>query len=150
VIQPDLRDPVEFTVYGTPVPQGSKRAFQNRVVDINAAAVRSWRRDVAAAAAEAMGGAAPLSEPLQVRIMFFLPRPKAHYGTGKNEGVLKRSAPVAPATKPDIDKLTRAVLDALTGVVFRDDAQVAGLSCSKLFADHPYTLGMMCSVLPLR
>jgi Holliday junction resolvase RusA-like endonuclease len=96
-----------------------------------------------------MAGAEPLAEPLQMRLMFFLPRPKGHFGTGKNSAKLKASAPLAPAVKPDLDKLVRAVLDALTGVVFRDDCQVAGLSCSKLYADHPYTLGLMCSILPL-
>jgi crossover junction endodeoxyribonuclease RusA len=40
-----------------------------------------------------------------------------------------------PASRPDIDKLARAVLDALTGVAFRDDSQVAKLDLLKLWVD---------------
>ena len=41
---------VTFAVLGTPVPQGSMRAFKNRVMANNAEALASWRSDVAAAA----------------------------------------------------------------------------------------------------
>jgi Holliday junction resolvase RusA-like endonuclease len=36
-------------------------------------------------------------------------------------------------TKPDVDKLMRAVFDALSGVVFEDDAQVVEGSFKKAF-----------------
>jgi len=47
-----------------------------------------------------------------------------------------------PATRPDIDKLSRAVLDALTGIVFSDDAQVADLQAHKFFADAERPVGV--------
>jgi hypothetical protein len=47
-------------------------------------------------------------------LVFVKPRPKAHYGTGRNAEVLKDSAPAAPGVKPDTGKLARAVEDALT------------------------------------
>ena len=55
---------------------------------------------------------------------FYLPHPK----TGK-----RRSAHV---TKPDTDKLLRGLFDALTGVVWNDDAQVTDVQVSKQYADH--------------
>jgi Holliday junction resolvase RusA-like endonuclease len=38
-----------------------------------------------------------------------------------------------PTTKPDLDKLARAVLDALTGVYYLDDAQVVSLDLQKAY-----------------
>lgn len=124
---------IEFTVHGIPVPQGSKKVFGKAVVETNEARLRPWRQEVAAAAAEAMAGREPLHEPVIVIFNFCLPRPKGHYGTGRNAGTLKPSAPEFSASKPDLDKLVRAVLDALTGVAFRDDAQVAHLHAEKTY-----------------
>lgn len=56
---------------------------------------------------------------------------------------LKRGKTVSrktPFVRPDIDKLARAVLDALTGIVFRDDAQVVKLHCSKSYSDEASVL----------
>jgi len=40
---------------------------------------------------------------------------------------------LTPATRPsDLDKLVRAVLDALTGIVWKDDAQVVALKATKV------------------
>jgi Holliday junction resolvase RusA-like endonuclease len=65
-----------------------------------------------------------LTGPIALEITFVKPRPASHYGTGKNRGVLKASAPLYPATRPDALKLARGVEDALSGVLYRDDAQI--------------------------
>ena len=135
---------MEFTVHGLPIPQGSKRAIQNRgrtfLVDDNKENLKPWRQEVAAVAAAEMDGDLVWSGPVYVRVIFFLPRPRGHFGKGRNEDKLRGSAPIAPHVKPDIDKLTRAILDALTGIVWHDDAQVVDLSAHKVYADdwrHP-------------
>src|SRR5699024_7947809 len=46
-------------------------------------------------------------------LVFYLPRPKSHYRTGRYVGQLKPSAPTVHITNPDGDKLTRAVFDSL-------------------------------------
>lgn len=74
--------------------------------------------------------------PITLNIMFWLPRPQSHYGTGKNAGKIKSSAPAYPIKKPDIDKLLRNTIDGLTGIVFIDDAQVVRLSAIKYFVDE--------------
>jgi len=43
-----------------------------------------------------------------------------------------------PAVAPDIDKLLRAVSDALTGVGYMDDAQIVEVYASKIYADNTY------------
>ena len=62
--------------------------------------------------------------PLRLTLTFFRTRPLGHYGTGRNAAQLKDRAPDKPTVRPDTVKLTRAVEDALTGVVWRDDSQV--------------------------
>ena len=140
---------IQFTVYGLPVAQGSKKVIGRNVIEMADARLRTWRQDVAGAAKEAMEGASPYIEPVDVRLMFWLPRPQAHFGTGRNIEKLKPSAPIAPAVHPDLDKLTRAVLDALTGIVFRDDKQVVAMTLSKLYAQDSFNPGMMASVMQL-
>lgn len=89
----------------------------------------------------------PWSGPVDVALTFYLTRPKNHYGTGRNAERLKQSAPSFPAVHPDIDKLTRAVLDALTGICFEDDRQVVGLVVAKRYS-YDIPPGMACSVTP--
>ena len=79
-----------------------------------------------------------ISGPVAVTITFILPRPLGHYGTGANRGQLKPSAPRRPAgQRMDLDKLARSTLDALTGVVWVDDGQVADLNLSKVYQASP-------------
>ena len=61
-----------------------------------------------------------LTGPVEVLLHFELARPKS-------------ARRLLPSTKPDLDKLARAVLDALTGVVFKDDAQVVDLRVTKRY-----------------
>lgn len=76
----------------------------------------------------------PKTEPLIVGIDFYRARNKTHFGTGRNAELLKASAPPYPITAPDIDKLTRSVLDAMTGVIYANDSQVVALQVRKLYA----------------
>jgi Holliday junction resolvase RusA-like endonuclease len=149
---------IKLRVYGTPVPQGSTRAFAVRkggaptgrvVVTGDNTKTKSWRQKVvdearSHLAARAEAGRCGLcdrldththgGESLAVNLIFILPRPAVHYGRGRNAGSVKDSAPRWPATKPDLDKLCRAVLDALTDAgVWRDDSQVVMLSAGKMY-----------------
>jgi crossover junction endodeoxyribonuclease RusA len=140
---------VQFTVYGQPVAQGSKKIIGRNVIEMADARLRAWRQDVATTAKQAMEGRTPYREPVDVRLMFFLPRPQGHFGTGRNIEKLKPSAPLAPAVHPDLDKLTRAMLDAMTGIVFLDDKQVVAMTLSKLYAEGQFNPGVMASVMQL-
>jgi Holliday junction resolvase RusA-like endonuclease len=124
---------VIIVVIGRPQPAGSKRAFPIRragqvtgvaVVD-DAKRSRPWKDSVAAAANMALAGSGDqMLGPLELIVDFYLARPAGHYGTGRNAGTVRPSAPAWPTTRPDATKLVRAVEDALTGLVWRDDAQV--------------------------
>jgi crossover junction endodeoxyribonuclease RusA len=118
---------IEFWVPGRPQQQGSKTKGRWGNIREDNDALGPWRERVALAAYEALGGAAPLTVgPVAVGLEFVLYRPKG----------LPKSRPTPAATKaPDIDKLTRAILDALTHVIFTDDAQVTVVLARKRVAE---------------
>lgn len=126
-----------FTVLGTPKPQGSKRAFINPrsgrpvVVESAGPSLQDWRTNVQQAAISAHKGP-PLEGPVRVTMKFGLQRPKSHPKTRETW----------PVTRPDIDKLVRGVLDAITHVCFNDDSQVTELLAFK----HYGTPGVMVIV----
>lgn len=128
-----------FTVHGSPVAQGSKRVVPTaggpRAVEANHARLRSWRAQVAAEAALAMDGNPIETQAVQLRVRFTFPRPKSHYGSGRNADVLRPSAPEYVAKAPDLDKLVRALGDSLSGIVVRDDAQFAHVNAWKEYGD---------------
>jgi len=74
---------------------------------------------------------------VQVRALFVFPRPKADYRTGRCAEGLKDTAPWWHTGTPDLDKLQRALGDALKGPVLRDDAQIAAWNVSKRYGTEP-------------
>lgn len=130
--------PIEFTVVGTPVPGGSKRAYVNpktgraNVVDASGDRVKGWRAAVVEAAMAVKPKDAPITSPVSVSMVFRLQRPKGHYG----KRGLRRSAPGTPAKRPDVLKLARAVEDAVTDSgLWADDAQIVQEVLCKLYAE---------------
>lgn len=141
---------LSFVVYGEAAPAGSKRGFVRggRVMITDASArSRPWKAQVTDAAIEAMGftlvadkdgKVIPMfDEPVVVAMTFHVARPKSHFGSGKNAGQVKASAPTRPTTKPDLLKLARAVEDALTQICYRDDSQIVDERLSKWYGDPP-------------
>jgi Holliday junction resolvase RusA-like endonuclease len=82
----------------------------------------------------------PLECPLMVRMSFFLPRPKSHYGTGRNAGKLKSSAPPYPDKKPDVDNYEKFAADCLNGLAWKDDSQVVDCHSKKRYSENPRTV----------
>jgi Holliday junction resolvase RusA-like endonuclease len=136
-----------FAVRGIPVAQGSPRAFvaggraivateASRGFGGRSAPLAAWRHAIATEARAAMGDR-PLITSAVVSLTFTWSRPLAHFGTRRGELYLRPNAPDWKTTKPDIDKVARAALDALTGVVFGDDAQVVALQVAKRWGSAP-------------
>jgi Holliday junction resolvase RusA-like endonuclease len=76
----------------------------------------------------------PEEGPWRVSMSFRMQRPAGHYG---QHGVAPRYVHACPSRRPDLDKLVRAVMDALTMRVWRDDGQVVAISASKRYSDQP-------------
>ncbi len=143
---------ISFTVYGKPQSRGSKSPmtirtadgylvyrkdkFGEMILDKNrrpipvivmpdsAKGSKPWMAAVSAAAGEAMAGHDLIVDLVILSVSFHFRRPKSDYGTGRNAGKLKKSAPAHHAKQPDLSKLVRGVEDALTGIVYRDDRQI--------------------------
>ena len=134
---------VSFWVAGIPIPQGSMKAFvvagKARITSDNHR-LKSWRNDVAAAA-QAASHAGPTASPVRVRAAFTFQRPKGHFGSGRNALAVKASAPAYHTVKPDADKLARALLDAGTGILWRDDCQVVQLEVTKGYSHEQAVAG---------
>ena len=119
-----------FHVLGlTPAPQGSKRHVGGGRMVESSAKVKPWREAVRQEAL--VTGLAISEEPIYLHLLFRFHRPKGHYDA---KGQIKASARIEHITRPDLDKLCRSTLDGLTGVLFRDDSQVAFLVASKEYA----------------
>jgi Holliday junction resolvase RusA-like endonuclease len=116
---------VSITVRGLPAPQGSKRHVGNGVMIESSAKVKPWRQDVKFAALEAVGACWVLLDgPLVAAMTFTFARGQGHFRTGRWSHLLRPSAPLRPAVPPDLSKILRSTEDALTGVVWKDDARV--------------------------
>jgi len=126
---------LSFDVKGVPGAQGSKRHVGRGIMVESSKKVAPWRSDVRDAALAAMPGDwQPLTGPVVIGVTFYFPRPRSHYGTGRNAGTLKPSAPTAPTSRAhgDIDKLVRSTLDALVSAgVLHDDSLVVDLTARK-------------------
>jgi Holliday junction resolvase RusA-like endonuclease len=122
---------ISFTVYGKPEPQGSIRAFmvggKPRLTSDNAK-LKPWRQQVALSAlAERKGEVLQRDVPVVLEVLFCLDRPKS---AAKRE---------LPTVKPDLDKLMRAVKDALKGILYEDDSQVVTIEAHKCYSSPQRT-----------
>ncbi len=77
--------------------------------------------------------------PLRVDTIFYYEHLKGHYGTGRNAGKLKASAPTYKSTKPDRDNADKIYLDALEGLFWVNDSRICAGEILKLYAKIPRT-----------
>lgn len=127
----ELVGPVlRFHQLGLPVPQGAIRHLGagRPSVHANADKLKPWRaqiQDTAEAAMEAIDDwCCGLSGPVGMGVYFTMRKPVS----------APKKKTTYPISRPDVDKLVRAVLDALAAAgVYRDDSQVVWLETKKVF-----------------
>lgn len=148
---------IEFRVRGLPVSQGNAKAFVVKGRAVLATGVKSssplgaWRDAVGTECRVAMPFLEPcLTTPVGVELGFWMPRPKAHWHTPLHGAGIRETAPRWHTTKPDIDKLTRAVLDAITAVAIRDDSQVVELVVRKRYETATEPIGAFVRIWEVR
>jgi len=130
MVQPALFKPrvIEFFVAGEPIPQGSKKLVPvngcSLLVDDNPK-TKGWRKRVKTAAWLAMDDEAIHNGPVGIKVVFAFDRPPSTEFDTK-------------CTKPDVDKLVRAVFDAMKGTIYSDDCRVIELSAQKVYVGGEY------------
>ena len=135
-------------VASKPATAGSKRAFHSKKtgktwITDDCTRGKEWRATVRAAAEKQRITRELYDGPLLLHVDFTLRRPKSHYRTGKFSEMLKLGALKWPTKKPDATKLLRAIEDALTGVLWVDDAQIVTQLVTKSYAPMPGALVML-------
>lgn len=128
---------LSFFVPGKPAPQGSKRHVGKGILIESSKECGPWRERVALAASQQMDRIIEKPSPVALILDFILPRPAS---TPKTK--------TPPATKrPDLDKLQRAVLDALTNIAYQDDSQVCHIKADKRLAILGESPGVHITIL---
>jgi crossover junction endodeoxyribonuclease RusA len=120
---------LQLTVEGNPVPQGSFRHVGNgRIISANPK-LNAWRQTIA----DQIGLQTLerlIDGSIRVDLVFTLERPKS----------VPRGVRALPTVKPDLDKLVRATLDAISlpryVQLITDDSQVTDLHAAKRYSDH--------------
>jgi Holliday junction resolvase RusA-like endonuclease len=133
---------VHFTVHGQAKPAGSKKAFKNPktgklIVTDDSKGSKPWKQQVAGMARDHLPDDWELLRdvPLAVEFTFYVARPQGHYGV---RGLLP-SAPSHPTKRPDVLKLARGIEDALTGILWADDAAIVDEQLYKRFGEPERT-----------
>ena len=119
---------IRFVVYGDPSPKGSARAFIPKgwtrpIITSATKGLKQWEAKIAAAAGIQAHGML-LTGAVIVTVGFFLSRPKS-----------LRKKPTPHIKRPDLDKLIRGATDALTGVIWKDDAQAVEIRATKAYVE---------------
>ncbi|HOO03848.1 MAG TPA: RusA family crossover junction endodeoxyribonuclease [Methanomassiliicoccales archaeon] len=140
------QDIIEFFVAGEPVPQGSTKAYYikklERVVTTHTNAnTENWRMRIATEAQRTneLRSVSYFSDDrrlgYEVAMDFVFTRPKSQPKKWRMN-----------TKRPDLDKLVRAALDAITGVLIPDDSQVVRIAAGKSYGDGDRGPGLYISV----
>jgi hypothetical protein len=114
----------EVTIQGDARPQGSKRHVGNGRFIEASPYLREWRETVRVACLESKNSQDKFDAPVKVVLVFALRKPK----NPKHK--------TRPASRPDLDKLVRAIFDSVTSAgIWEDDSLVVDLQASKEWAD---------------
>lgn len=132
-----------FFVAGKPVCKGSKNGQVHRtksgklyatVYDQPGTKLKKWEKAVYLTALSQRQGQGLIQNPVRVRLYFQTPRPKSHLTSKGKPSSQYREYPTSKQVG-DIDKLSRAVLDGLTGAIYADDSQVIRLETEKHYSE---------------
>lgn len=141
-------NPIKIVVLGHPLAQKRHRTFRAKGKVAEVAGDKFGNIHIDPSSGDKLGlqwqivehrPEKPIDAPVRIDCYFYFPRPKSHYGTGKNSGVLKANAPVWYFSKPDRDNLDKFVLDAMKGIILRDDCYACAGEIEKKYSEQPRT-----------
>lgn len=129
---------IKLTVLGIPKAQGRHKHFQRGKFSGTYDPSRE-KKETFASILQDDAPETPIATPIALELIFYMPRPKAHYGSGSKSEMLKDNAPEMQSSKPDLDNLIKFVQDSLNGIFYKDDALICELKASKVYSERPRT-----------
>src|SRR5690625_2830996 len=126
---------ISFTIPGKPVAQGRPRAARrgNKIMMYDPKPSKDYKEYVAKIAKE-YAPEEPTEAALGVQMKIYREIPKS---TTKKDRKLINEGLKRPVVRPDTDNYTKAILDALNGIIYKDDSQIVDLKASKYYSDDP-------------
>lgn len=125
---------VDFTVPGEPRGKGRPR-FSKSGHTYTDSETRAYENKIIAYYRKAHGAFRfPDGAFVSVDVVAYLPIPKS---ATKARRAGMEAGTIRPSRKPDIDNIEKAVLDALNGIAYKDDARVCQASCAKFYGTEP-------------
>lgn len=131
-----LDEPLTIVLAGHPQGKGRARSFLrgNHIGHYTPEKTRSYEGMIRQAAQTEMIGRLPTPEPVEVLLTAVFDVPKSF---SKAKRALALGNNIQPAKKPDIDNIIKAFVDAMNGVVFKDDCQIVRGIYSKIYGPAP-------------
>jgi Holliday junction resolvase RusA-like endonuclease len=123
---------VKIIVAGKPVAKGRVR-FTGHGRAFTPERTVAYESMVALAAQTAMEGRPPVSGPVAVRLVAYLPIAKSW---PRRRYFLSEINLLRPIGKPDLDNIAK-IIDALNHIVWNDDSQVVDMELHKYFDQTP-------------
>lgn len=121
---------IHFIIPGRPVGKGRPRFSRSGHCWTPDRTV-AYERDIRLAYWETCGrkcfGA---DKALSVEIVLYYVRPKR---MTKRNRIMAQRGVLRPIVKPDVDNVTKSILDALNGIAFSDDRQIVQVTCEKWY-----------------
>lgn len=126
---------IQFVVPGKPIAKGRPKAttINGRASMYTPAKTVNYEARVALFGAQAMAGRPPLEGPVSLVVTAYFAPPKSW---SKKRLAANSNEAEWVTKKPDGDNILKAVSDALNGVCWLDDAQIADVRCIKLYGDE--------------
>jgi len=123
---------VSFTVYVAPVAKARPRVSMRhgRAFAYTPKKSADYERLIAKQCPMA-----PIEGPLALNLQFGIPIP-ASWSKRKKADAL--SGVIRPTSRPDIDNYVKAVMDAVNGLAYHDDAQVVSLFAKLIYSETPH------------
>lgn len=131
-----MLDRIAFSVGGRPVQWQRTGSHHGKRV-FTPHAMRKAAKAITAAGKSAMGNRAPLTGPVRLTVVTVYAVPKSW--PKKLQDAIADGAVVYKTSVPDLDNLGKLVSDALNGVAFVDDSQVAELLNRKRYGNPERT-----------
>lgn len=122
---------IQFIVNGLPRPQQRHRSRGRWTYDPSAEEKKEFAFQIKKDAP-----VKPMTDELDVHISFVYKRPKKHYRVKAGKLLRKQEVPFYKKSRPDLDNLIKFYLDAMQGIVYKDDSQIVSLNAQKVYGSE--------------